>query len=1043
MRLLDSIRRSPPWLALLAFCLLVVGAKFSLIRYGGSDLPYWDQWDAEGDRLLRPWTEGRLQAAEFFQAQNEHRIVFTQLEAFALAALNHQWDARVETTVNALLHVAALALLLAFVARHLRPLALVAFAASLAIIFGLPYNWENTLGGFQSQFYFVVLFGLLQMGGILFARPGSGRWWAAHLAGLAGIFSMASGFVASAVVIALALLRWLSARRRPTKLELASVAWCAALVVAGMLLRVDVPGHAALRAHSPLQWLESVAWLAAWPAIDPIAALAMVLPIGWATVRAWQERFAQPARVFVVALGAWWAVHVVLLAFARGGDSHGLSSRYDDTLGIGVAAGALSWLLLLAEPVADRAIRAMTWIAATIWIGVVAVGLQYQTAQQWHDILSILPQVNASRAANVRAFVRGELPSLAAKQPWTELPYPDAARLEGLLRHPGIRSLLPVSVRLPLELRDNTSRSTGFRRNGISAVTGAVDAMPWSSFERGAGIAAWTSAPLHTSFPLLRFQVAGELGPPEGELVLQNARSTTAVRPAATRRLSWGTLAVSAPAGEFRVTAKSASGHWLAFTAPVEMGRLSWLAYHAIKIDVWLIGIGGFLLAGMAALELTRFVSRPKAIVPAAPRKELLSTTPEKTSWLDLDAWIAPGAPHRLRNWIGFAIVLGVLLFLRKPHGLLTPQFWAEDSSVFFMGHEQLGWRALFEPYAGYLHLLPRLVAAVASIAPPVALPAVYTTVSFVFWWAVVLSLLSPRVTLPGKTWLALAAIVAPHTGEVLFQPTNLQWGTALLVFRQLFLRPAETRREIAGDVVTLLLVGLTGPFTVVLWPLFAWRTWQRRRQRAVWLELALVTLCAAAHIAAQLHAPFQPPAPSAPFNVLHVSAAIGQRVFGVPLFGWKWADAFGLGARASWMIGLIAIVGAVLWHTRRANHRHAVWLMLGALVLLLGTTLYRGGSGLWDVGRIDFGDRYYFLPRVLFFWIVIAGAMQGGRIAPVLAGALVWSVAIHLPDYVVPPQPNYHWADYAPKLLEPTPSAIPTPPAGWKFYYPGRKPHP
>ena len=66
---------------LAALFVAILGGKFLLIERYGSEVPYWDQWDAEGDNLIRPYLEGRLAVAQFFAAHNEHRILFTRLQA--------------------------------------------------------------------------------------------------------------------------------------------------------------------------------------------------------------------------------------------------------------------------------------------------------------------------------------------------------------------------------------------------------------------------------------------------------------------------------------------------------------------------------------------------------------------------------------------------------------------------------------------------------------------------------------------------------------------------------------------------------------------------------------------------------------------------------------------------------------------------------------------------------------------------------------------------------------------------------------------------
>ena len=77
-------------------------------------------------------------------------------------------------------------------------------------------------------------------------------------------------------------------------------------------------------------------------------------------------------------------------------------------------------------------------------------------------------------------------------------------------------------------------------------------------------------------------------------------------------------------------------------------------------------------------------------------------------------------------------IACAVLLALRKPWALHTPQLWAEDGSIFLTQDEQMGIRAWVEPYNGYLHILPRLIAWFASrTADPAWWPAIYNGLAY------------------------------------------------------------------------------------------------------------------------------------------------------------------------------------------------------------------------------------------------------------------------------------------------------------------------
>eukprot|EP01035_Chromulina_nebulosa_P010324 gene10324-13878_t len=177
--------------------------------------------------------------------------------------------------------------------------------------------------------------------------------------------------------------------------------------------------------------------------------------------------------------------------------------------------------------------------------------------------------------------------------------------------------------------------------------------------------------------------------------------------------------------------------------------------------------------------------------------------------------------------------VLAIALFLRKPYALLVPQVYAEDGTIFLSQNDVLGLRAVFEPYMGYLHALPRLIAWLASrLLDPAWWPAFYNVTAFALWLAVIARTFSPRLPLPPRLrpWLALAFFLGPQTGEILFNITNLQWIVAFLLIEQAFLAAPTTTLQRVTDLALLLVLGLTGPFIIALGPLLAWRTYRDLR---------------------------------------------------------------------------------------------------------------------------------------------------------------------------------------------------------------------
>ncbi len=160
--------------------LAVLGAKFYLIAKYGSDLPYWDEWDDVGAFLLRPYLEGHLNLAILLAPHNEHRVLLERLWNLGLFSLNdRQWDARWELVSNAALHAATALLIAGLALRALPARAAAAYAVAVALFFGTAISVDNTLGGVQSAFYFLIIFSTLHVGGTLMARPFSWAWWLA------------------------------------------------------------------------------------------------------------------------------------------------------------------------------------------------------------------------------------------------------------------------------------------------------------------------------------------------------------------------------------------------------------------------------------------------------------------------------------------------------------------------------------------------------------------------------------------------------------------------------------------------------------------------------------------------------------------------------------------------------------------------------------------------------------------------------------------------------------------------------------------------
>jgi hypothetical protein len=385
-------------------------------------------------------------------------------------------------------------------------------------------------------------------------------------------------------------------------------------------------------------------------------------------------------------------------------------------------------------------------------------------------------------------------------------------------------------------------------------------------------------------------------------------------------------------------------------------------------------------------------------------------------------------------------LACAVLLALRKPWALHTPQLWAEDGSIFLTQDEQMGIRAWWEPYNGYLHLLPRLVAWLAShTADPAWWPAIYNGAAFLVSVTLFARLASRRVDLPAKPWLMLTFVLVVGTGEVLINVTNLQWLTAFFLVLQLFTTPAATIAQRIGDVAILVLVGLNGPFALVFLPLFAWRAWRERTSDTV-LTLVAVGFCAAVQgwlvmrSGSGLHLENGDP----PFVALKLLAILGSRLVTWPLFGPEAARTWPQWIHAVFtLLGIVPLLGWALRPDARRRWRAPIVILF---CLITVTSIYRARADTWTHEILVSGDRYFYIPRVLLAWLVVWEFAAAPRaVAWVARGLFGLAVIMHAPRFVLPAPPDYRWADHCEPIRRGVPANIYTLPEGWWIEYPGR----
>jgi hypothetical protein len=637
----DAWGWSRGWLWMLSLFLVGLGAKLWLIQRFGTPLPFWDQWE-EARVVYVPYFEGKLSLPDLFSAHNEHRILCTRLYSLALLLLNGQWDGQLQMVVNAVIHCATLAGLGWLMCRWLEKKYWVWIWLPLVLVLALPFGWENSLAGFQSQFYFLVVFSLLTLWLLGLYPPLSARWWCGAAAAIMALFTVASGFLAAAAVLGLVMFRiW--GRPKSWKKQAPTLAFCAAVVVAGLLLKADVRHHHLLQAHSVGEFLMAFGDNLAWPwIVVPPFALLNLLPLA---ALAWCHYFRaaedRPAEEMTLAIGIWAILQGAATSYARGAEGKPPGWRYMDSSSFILIANCLSIAVLMSRhwptPAASGNFqfsilkaqfpipRPMSWLrrsarrvlltAFILWGVVCAIGLALLTARAWQIDIPERHFYCHAQLQNTRAFMATDdirvldhkpKPQLALYEgdPYAPRPLHEGEKLAKALRNPIIRDILPACARLPLEVRANQEATRGFVTNGFRlARPEPPTEVSWGSWSAQRPLATRTfeSLPIQKSrLPYLEIPVAGYLSQTDLSLELIDLATDKRipVKPRATAGEKWLTCYVQAPAGEFKIVAHDSSETaWFAFKAPREVGRLSFWAVCTLKAWRYLLFAGlGFLL---------------------------------------------------------------------------------------------------------------------------------------------------------------------------------------------------------------------------------------------------------------------------------------------------------------------------------------------------------------------------------------------------------------------------------------------------------------
>jgi hypothetical protein len=400
--------------------------------------------------------------------------------------------------------------------------------------------------------------------------------------------------------------------------------------------------------------------------------------------------------------------------------------------------------------------------------------------------------------------------------------------------------------------------------------------------------------------------------------------------------------------------------------------------------------------------------------------------------------WSSEVVGDRLQRLVAspwtWTLVAALLFALKAIDVWLAPQLWGEDGPLFLVGAltDPLG--SIVEPYAGYLHLLPRLLALSARVVPLAWVPAAYAGLAFLATVCVMAYVAT--APMPVRHWQVspLALAIVPHSGEVMFTITNLQWIAATCLALAAASPPAHSRARRGLDLIVVALLGLSGPFSMMFLPGFVLRAWFSRRDPQAWALLVVAATTAAVQLAfIASDAPLGLTSPDWPgwSAVAHVIVANGFGqwfAFDQPLMPWGIVVAVGVA---------VALAGP-LFRSRTRQAIVTLWLCaaitLGAAILKFSTDV----PTMLTLAPYGNGARYFYPPAVFIAWMLWMAAWDRARVsgcAAVLALALFVANGVWHAKGI--DRPDQNWAEQVRRFEAGEITALRILPLGWTVSLP------
>lgn len=419
--------------------------QVALVRSHGSIIPFWDEWDVQGQKLFRPLLAGTLTLQDIIGPHNEHRPAAGRLVWLLGFASAGHWDTVWMMVLSVFIRAATFFCLVRSLVKGLTGWRFLLAAGLVLALFALPFGWENALWGMQSATYLLLFFGVMANLCLAGSAALSGTWVLGTLLAIGSYFCMASGAITLVPAILVALLRFARGERR-SRADLIAMAVHVGIVALCLTTIPKVEYQDNIAAATLAVFWTGLVKFASWPGPEtPLAAVFLNLPAAVAILRLILAREPVDRAAWGPAMVILWVWgNIAILAYGRGGSTE-VASRHTDILMLGTAINC-ALCIRLTEGWSERWARAAALAAAGLWLALAAWMVGQRAQIHIPDGLAWRRGTVMVQTEKVAGFYTSGNVEVLRGQPHAFVPYPDPDRLARDLSDPLLRPVLPSAL---------------------------------------------------------------------------------------------------------------------------------------------------------------------------------------------------------------------------------------------------------------------------------------------------------------------------------------------------------------------------------------------------------------------------------------------------------------------------------------------------------------------------------------------------------------------------------------------------------------------